>query len=243
MRSTPKHLAPAATSSTRRSVASVAVVSAASVGVALAAPGSAEAHTVHGIWDELAECESGGNWSINTGNGYYGGLQFSSSTWKAYGGGTYASRADLAPREAQIIIAKKTLEGQGPGAWPTCSKRVGLTRSKGAAAHVDEPGSTNDDGDSDSDSSSSGKLAVDGSFGPLTTKAVQSWVGTTQDGSFGPITKKALQRKVGVVQDGSIGPKTIAALQSKIGISRDGAYSMNYRTVVGLQRYLNANVL
>jgi hypothetical protein len=77
-------------------------------------------------WDALAQCESGGNWSINTGNGYYGGLQFSASTWQAFGGGAYASRADLASREQQIATAEKTLAVQGWGAWPACSAKLGL---------------------------------------------------------------------------------------------------------------------
>jgi hypothetical protein len=77
-------------------------------------------------WDRLAECESSGNWSINTGNGYYGGLQFSASTWQAFGGGAYAPRADLATRAEQIAIAEKTQAVQGWGAWPACSAKLGL---------------------------------------------------------------------------------------------------------------------
>ena len=96
--------------------------------VALAAP--AQASTV---WDAVAQCESGGNWSINTGNGYYGGLQFSASTWKAFGGHQYASNAHLATKAQQIAIAQKTLAVQGPGAWPTCSKKAGLTKANGGA--------------------------------------------------------------------------------------------------------------
>ena len=65
-------------------------------------------------------CESSGNWSINTGNGYYGGLQFSPSTWAAFGGLAYAPRADLATESQQIAVAEKVLAVQGPGAWPTC---------------------------------------------------------------------------------------------------------------------------
>jgi LysM repeat protein len=77
-------------------------------------------------WDALAQCESSGDWSINTGNGYYGGLQFSPTTWQEFGGGAYASRADLATREQQIAIAEKTLAVQGWGAWPACSAKLGL---------------------------------------------------------------------------------------------------------------------
>ena len=75
-------------------------------------------------WDAVALCESGGDWSINTGNGYYGGLQFSPSTWEAYGGLAYAPRADLATRAEQIAVAEKVLAGQGPGAWPTCGRAL-----------------------------------------------------------------------------------------------------------------------
>ena len=75
------------------------------------------------VWDKLAQCESGGNWSINTGNGYYGGLQFSLSTWRAYGG---SGRPDEASREEQIAIAKKLQADAGWGAWPACSSKLGL---------------------------------------------------------------------------------------------------------------------
>src|SRR6478672_2752829 len=81
-------------------------------GTASAAPDS--------TWDAVAQCESSGNWSINTGNGFYGGLQFTQSTWAAYGGTEYASRADLATKDQQIAVAEKTLAGQGWGAW-TCA--------------------------------------------------------------------------------------------------------------------------
>ncbi len=76
-------------------------------------------------WDALASCESGGNWAINTGNGFYGGVQFDFGTWLAHGGAKYAPRADLATREEQIAIASKTQAVQGWGAWPVCSSRIG----------------------------------------------------------------------------------------------------------------------
>lgn len=71
-------------------------------------------------WDEVAACESGGNWSINTGNGYYGGLQFSQQTWEGFGGTQYASSADKASKSQQIAVAEKVLAEQGKGAWPNC---------------------------------------------------------------------------------------------------------------------------
>lgn len=101
---------------------------AAGTGMALfGAQTAAQAASVS-VWDEVAACESGGDWSINTGNGFYGGLQFTASTWLAYGGGSYASRADRATRSEQIRIAERVLKSQGPGAWPVCGSRAGLSR-------------------------------------------------------------------------------------------------------------------
>ena len=74
-------------------------------------------------WDRLAQCESGGNWSINTGNGYYGGLQFSLSTWQAYGGSGMPHQNS---REAQIAVAERIQAGQGWGAWPACTAKLGI---------------------------------------------------------------------------------------------------------------------
>ena len=82
--------------------------------------------TPRGVWDDLADCESGGNWAINTGNGYSGGLQFLHSTWRAYGGQEFAPLAYQASREQQIIVAERILDDVGWGAWPTCSRRLGL---------------------------------------------------------------------------------------------------------------------
>jgi resuscitation-promoting factor RpfB len=77
------------------------------------------------IWDAIASCEAGGYWAINTGNGYYGGVQFDQGTWERNGGLRFAARADLATRDEQIAIAEVTRERQGWGAWPVCSGRAG----------------------------------------------------------------------------------------------------------------------
>jgi nucleoid-associated protein YgaU len=95
---------------------------------ALATAGEAAAAD-SGVWDRIAKCESGGNWQINTGNGYYGGLQFSAGTWRAYGGTAYAATADRASKSQQIAIATKVQRAQGWGAWPTCSARAGASGS------------------------------------------------------------------------------------------------------------------
>ncbi|MGC5321475.1 transglycosylase family protein [Micromonospora arida] len=108
---------------TRRLAVGTLAVGAVTGAVALFGPAAPAQAAVN--WDAIAKCESGGNWKINTGNGYYGGLQFSQSTWAGYGGKKYAARADLASRGEQIAIAEKVLDGQGIGAWPTCGKKGG----------------------------------------------------------------------------------------------------------------------
>ncbi|MFD6684114.1 transglycosylase family protein [Micromonospora parva] len=108
---------------TRRLAVGTLAVGAVTGAVALFGPAAPAQAAVN--WDAIAKCESGGNWKINTGNGYYGGLQFSQSTWAGYGGKKYAARADLASRGEQIAVAEKVLDGQGIGAWPTCGKKGG----------------------------------------------------------------------------------------------------------------------
>ncbi|QFQ96249.1 LysM peptidoglycan-binding domain-containing protein [Streptomyces phaeolivaceus] len=98
----------------------------------LAVTGSASAAD-SGVWDRIAKCESGGDWHINTGNGYYGGLQFAASTWRAYGGTAYAATADKASKSQQIAVATKVQRAQGWGAWPTCSGRAGASGGAPAA--------------------------------------------------------------------------------------------------------------
>ena len=210
-------------------------------GVSLSAPAQAAS-----VWDAVAACESGGNWAINSGNGFSGGLQFTNQTWNAFGGTRYASRAYLASKSAQIATAQRVLAGQGPGAWPVCSRRAGLTRANGGAASAARAStmtvsrSTTRTAIAVPSARATGRLAVDGVMGPMTTRAIQRWVGTTPDGAFGPMSKKALQRKVGVSADGAIGPRTIRALQARIGARQDGASSLNRSTVMRLQAYLNS---
>ncbi|MGP4003269.1 transglycosylase family protein [Streptomyces sp. 8N706] len=104
----------------------------------LGATGAQAADTV--TWDRVAQCESGGLWSANAGNGYYGGLQFTQDMWEEYGGRDYAPRADLASRSQQIAVAEKVLADLGREAWPSCATNAGLTEG-GEAPDVD-PGST-----------------------------------------------------------------------------------------------------
>ncbi|MEU9112876.1 transglycosylase family protein [Streptomyces sp. NPDC048483] len=112
-----------------RGVTAAAVLLAAGA-LNVTAEGSAEAAS-GGTWDRLAGCESGGNWRADTGNGFSGGLQFAHTTWRSFGGGTYASRAAWASRIQQIQVAERVLARQGWGAWPACSASLGL---RGSAA-------------------------------------------------------------------------------------------------------------
>jgi nucleoid-associated protein YgaU len=109
----------------RRGV-TLAAVSIAGVALSASAANAAvpSASAPASTWDSLAQCESGGNWGINTGNGYAGGLQFSPSTWAAYGG---TGSAASASREQQIAVAERVQAGQGWGAWPACAAKLGLT--------------------------------------------------------------------------------------------------------------------
>ncbi|WP_394941091.1 transglycosylase family protein [Psychromicrobium sp. YIM B11713] len=106
----------------------LAIAAIAGAGLALS---STSAQAADGAtWDALAQCESGGNWAINTGNGYSGGLQFTQSTWAANGG---TGSAQSASREQQIAVAERVVHSQGWGAWPACSAKLGLSGTAGAA--------------------------------------------------------------------------------------------------------------
>jgi len=140
---------------TRAVLSGLAVAGLATAGIALGATSASAAPS--SVWDRVAACESGGNWHISTGNGYYGGLQFSLSTWHGYGGS--GNPAD-ASRSTQIAIAEKVLAGQGWGAWPVCSVKAGATgssssvrsssSSSGSSAHSSSSGSSSSSRSSES---------------------------------------------------------------------------------------------
>jgi resuscitation-promoting factor RpfA len=114
--------AQAASQAASAAPAPVAAVSVPQAAAPAAAPVSTAAPASSGgaDWSAIAACESGGNWSANTGNGFYGGLQFTEQTWLGYGGGQYASSANQATAAQQIAVAQRVLGGQGIGAWPVC---------------------------------------------------------------------------------------------------------------------------
>jgi resuscitation-promoting factor RpfA len=118
-----RHRAP---SNTGKTIARTALAGAVAGAPLLAAAPAANA-APDSVWDRVAQCESSGNWNINTGNGFFGGLQFTSSTWRAFGGNVFADSANHASREQQIVVAERVLAGQGWGAWPVCSRKAGAT--------------------------------------------------------------------------------------------------------------------
>lgn len=118
-------------------------------------------------WDALAQCESGGNWSTNTGNGFSGGLQFTPSTWKAYGG---SGSPQGASREEQIQVAEKVKAGQGMNAWPTCSKKTGQTsNASGSKSTAKKESSSSASSSSSSKATSSAKSSSESSSSKSST--------------------------------------------------------------------------
>jgi resuscitation-promoting factor RpfA len=116
-----RHRAPSRTGRTIARTALAGAVAGAPLLIAAPAANAASDST----WDRLAQCESGGRWDINTGNGYHGGLQFSPRTWSGFGGKEFAPVAFQASREEQIVVAERVLAQQGWNAWPACSRKVG----------------------------------------------------------------------------------------------------------------------
>ncbi|MBV9486062.1 MAG: LysM peptidoglycan-binding domain-containing protein [Frankiaceae bacterium] len=114
-------------------------VGAGALAASVISPSVAHAAT-NAQWDRVAQCESGGNWHINTGNGYYGGLQFSASTWNSFDTHHYASRADLASRAEQIDVANHVQDRQGWGAWPVCSQYRGEPGPSHSRSHTHKSG-------------------------------------------------------------------------------------------------------
>ncbi|QTD98986.1 transglycosylase family protein [Streptomyces cyanogenus] len=147
------------------------LVAAGVTGSAIAIPllGAASANAADGTtWDKVAECESGGTWSADTGNGYYGGLQISQEDWNAYGGGQYAAGPDQASRNQQIAVAEKILADKGTAPWATCALLSGLTSGSGSVdvdTGVGGSGDTSGSGDSSGPAEKSDTSGNPGSSG------------------------------------------------------------------------------
>src|SRR5699024_1565315 len=162
--------------------------------------------------------------------------------WRAFGGQEFAGNAHQATKAEQIAVAQRTLAQQGPGAWPTCGKRAGLTKANGGADANAQPGGREDSTSRDEDRTEAGALAVDGTFGPATARALERWIGVSQDGSLSTADIKALQAKVGAEADGKIGAETTRELRAAMGLSSNGVWDFrtNCATVKALQQFLHA---
>ncbi|MFG2451521.1 transglycosylase family protein [Streptomyces sp. M41(2017)] len=150
------------------------IVAAGVTGSAIAIPllGASSASAADGTtWDRVAECESGGAWSADNGNGYYGGLQLTQDNWERYGGLEYARSADQASRSQQIAVAEKVLDGQGLVAWPTCGPLSGLSKD---SAGVDVDTGMGDGASGDADDSGSSGLSTSPSASPSTESSRSS---------------------------------------------------------------------
>lgn len=157
-----------------------------------------------GVWDRIAQCESGGNWHINTGNGYYGGLQFSAGTWRAYGGAAYASTADKASKAQQISVAAKVQNSQGWGAWPTCSERAGAAGSAPGADRSSSAGSGSaGSGSSKAGSSKWGSAFSNGSKYAQSTHSTRSGSATSGSESSRTHSAAAPERSTGQTSRGT----------------------------------------
>ncbi|MFF9626836.1 transglycosylase family protein [Streptomyces griseosporeus] len=163
------------------------VVAAGVTGSAIAIPllGASGASAADGgTWNQVAECETGGSWSQNTGDGFYGGLHLTLEDWEKYGGTEYAERPDLASRSQQIAVAEKVLADQGVGAWPACGLLSGLTQQSGAAdvdtgvADGTSTGTTGSSGSSDSSASPDSSASSDPT-GPAEPSGSTAGSGTT----------------------------------------------------------------
>ncbi|MBX7552377.1 transglycosylase family protein [Streptomyces sp. NPDC004232] len=164
-------------------VVALAGVTGAAVAAPLMAAGNASAATAS-EWDAVAQCESGGNWSISTGNGFYGGLQFSASTWAAYGGTAYASTANQATKAQQIAVAEKVLASQGKGAWPVCGTGLSSAPYNGSAPST---------GSGSTGSGSAGS----GSSGSATTRSADQQAATRSAERTAPKASKTVTTPTG----------------------------------------------
>lgn len=224
-----------------RLVGACAVAGAAAVGGLSAQAASAAPMPAAGgnVWDRVAACESNGNWSISTGNGYYGGLQFSASSWRAAGGAKYASLPHRATKGQQIAAAQNLLRMQGPGAWPVCSRKAGLTRANGLSAGG---GAAAVKKATPAKQSTSSAARVSGTWlNSIDTRRLHTYLGLKRDAQMSTSDIRALQRKVGARADGIIGSNTVAAVERHVGAPRTGKAYFTKSTVNKLSSFVRAN--
>lgn len=237
----PKHAAARKPSLGVRIAGIVAVAGAAAAG-GVANSSSASAAPSN-VWDRVAACESGGNWSISTGNGYYGGLQFSASSWRAAGGTKYASMPHRATKAQQIATAQNLLRIQGPGAWPTCSRKAGLTRANGLAAGGGAAAAAKKVTTKKAVTKKAVNHAPRAFLTRQQNRELNSWLGLTRSPFMTKTTVAALQKKAGLKgkqADGVVGPTTVRAVERLVGAKATGAPHFTKATMNKLAAYVAA---
>jgi nucleoid-associated protein YgaU len=224
----PKHVL-RSKSFTRRAVATAAIAGAA-IAIPVAMAGTASADSVN--WTAIANCESSGNWAADTGNGFYGGLQFTQSTWDAYGGDQYAASANLASEADQITVAEAVLAGQGIGAWPVCGAYAGSsttysgTNTSGSSTSSSDTSSSSSSSTSSSDTSSSSSSSSDNSSSSSNTSSSD-----TSSSSTPSTTSSSSSSSKGsyTVQSGD----TLSGIAAKEGISDWHTLYNNNESTIG----------
>ncbi|MFB0618457.1 transglycosylase family protein [Streptomyces sp. AGS-58] len=193
------------------------LVAAGVTGSAIAIPllGAASAHAADGTtWDKVAECESGGSWSADTGNGYFGGLQISQDDWAKYGGSQYAASADQASRSQQIAVAEKILAAKGTTPWATCALLSGLTSNSGSVdvdTGVGGSGDTGGTGDAGGSTGTSDSTGSPGSTGTSGSSGTSDTSGTSGSPDSPSSTGAGSDAGSGTGAGSSSGPATTPA--------------------------------
>jgi LysM repeat protein len=235
----PKHVL-RSKSFTRRAVATAAIAGAA-IAIPVAMAGSASADSVN--WTAIANCESSGDWAANTGNGFYGGLQFTQSTWDAYGGDQYASSANLASESDQITVAEAVLASQGIGAWPVCGAYAGSgttytgTNTSGSSSTDTSSSSTPSSSSSSSSSSdnSSSSSSSDNSSSSSSNTSSSDTSSTSTPSTTTTSSSSSSASGTYTVQSGD----TLSGIAAKEGISDWHTLYNNNESTIGS----NANLI
>lgn len=216
---------------TRRVIAGAAVAGA-GIAIPLISTGAAQASSVN--WDAVAQCESTGNWAINSGNGFYGGLQFTESTWLAYGGGQYAQYANQATRAQQIAIAEKVLAGQGIGAWPVCGPKGYTSGGTYTTTNANGSGSSSSSSSSSSSHSSTATTthASTASSTPKTTYTPSHVVAKPSTTSTSHASATSTTATAGSKTYTVVSGDTLSGIAAKEGVNWHTLYSEN-ASVVG----------
>lgn len=199
-------------------------------GVSLLAAGSifatSPSASAADVWDRVAQCESGGNWSIATGNGYFGGLQFSQSSWQAAGG---SGNPAAASKEEQKRVARNLLQLQGPGAWPVCSKKAGLTRANGGAvenATTETAKAPLAPSEASHEGYAEKPRTMASSQAPTPPRHATYGTYSVSHG-MPKVQVRRLQQTLGATMvDGVVGPETVRLVQVSAGLPRTGSWHL-----------------